>query len=754
MGFEKVNNMKIHNTRFKIILVTALFLFGCLVGIFSNATAENEPVFEVRTSHEAYNFSVDFIDGSKSFFPGKREFIGALIENKGSSEDTYTLEIKQVPINWTINFQNGLKTIETHIKSNNNKVVDLIIDPPESGEAYIALKVTSKNDSALVETVFISLFVKQPIIKISLDSQAKEIMPGDEVTFHMNITNVQSVAENVTITLTGSSIIYSETPKQDQWSYRVNQSRFIEVGANSSVFISIIIQSPTETVAGKIGEFTIQAKPESDNDNPVELIIKVDVSKVDLIEGTPSPEKALIAPGETRNFKVSLENTGTGDIEDAALYKIDAPAGWDIVYNESLRIPIDRFDIKEMDFKIGVPTFAEVGVYKIKMGISGNFVPVGNFTVEVEVSQIYGVQLKDTERLDVSGTGDLRYEINHGLESEVELILKNNGNGPDTIKLNFSHIPENWVIFFKKIWIDTEEDTKVNTTADFSKVVDVTKAGSGGQRFITTEGTRLKTIQIKMNPGDTVRIVLGINTSVMDKAFYNFTVNTYSGNVTVMHSLAVELLLIRSDLEVIEVSLNDDVPRRDDTVIITVKVRNNYHIKTENITVVLRVSDKKEGEENIDKIQPGNIQTVEFTWTPPKKGLYTINVELVGELVTPGRIPTFDRNVIVEENLSSPTEDGGDIVPILLIIAVIFVFSILAMVIIFFSRARLRRLAKMRNDEIRKKNSQNNGKGDEGIKNGGVKKPPGPQSNLEKSGKPMDRSNIKGSGRSKNSKKK
>jgi uncharacterized membrane protein len=342
------------------------------------------------SSRAEHDFSIEFLAESESFAPndeGGR--ISASLKNLGTNEDTYVLEIKLVPVDWTIYFENGELVIEYQVLSDGFKDFDLIVRPPESGDAYIELNVTSKA-TGIKRSAFISLLVKQPIIEMKIDSKEKTVMPDGSTTFNINLTNLQDVKENVTIELKGTGILNSETPKPNDWTYLLNQSRTVKLESNSSILILITIHSPIDTVADDKGVFTIKATPDSDENNPIEFIITVIVEENLHIDTTLEPEVGTGKPNGILSFTVTLENDGTGDLTNVELVRGNWPAGWELIYNTSIRYSIERDQSKDVDFKVKIPDVAIIGQYKLQIDIWANSPDskyVGNYTIKINVSR-------------------------------------------------------------------------------------------------------------------------------------------------------------------------------------------------------------------------------------------------------------------------------------------------------------------------------------------------------------------------------
>ena len=250
--------MEIQTTSFKKYL-TAAFIIILIASAIPTAADE---------SRADYEFSLYFVDDTKYLSPNiDPDNIVAKLENTGTLDDTYTLDISLVPVNWSITFDNAEMQKDFPVSAGTSEDVFIIINFPESGEAYIKLKAKSQN-SGTEKTAFITLNVTAPIIKMDLDSNGKTVLPLETATFELNLTNLQDTPENVTVSITGSDITPSATPKADQWTYRLtDQSVIIELIAKESKLITIEIDSPTNTDSNQMRAFRLTARPDSDTDN-------------------------------------------------------------------------------------------------------------------------------------------------------------------------------------------------------------------------------------------------------------------------------------------------------------------------------------------------------------------------------------------------------------------------------------------------------------------------------------------------------
>lgn len=708
--------MKYQNMQLNIILITILMLICCYLPAVVDTSAEEVILNDglngnastrAQQNRADYDFSIIFLEESISLFPEK-SIIDAKLENLGTKQDTYVVEIKQVPSNWTITFDNDEMIREYTLPSDtepSKKFQDiyLIVTPPKEGEAYITLEAKSKS-TGNVQKTGITLTVKQPIIEMELDFKEKIVTAQETVTFILNLTNLQEQKEQVTLELTGSGITISDTGKLYEWTYKLNISRSFELSPNGSASISIEIRPPTETVSGDKGIFNVEVTPQSDDEFPVNEIITVIVQELDRVEAEYLPTRGYGEPGDELAFTATLHNRGTGDLTDVKLFKGTLPPGWEFIYDES-SMEIKYKEDKEAEVRVSIPDFAKVGLYNLPMGIWAKDKEVGNFTIEVEVLQVFGVDLENSGRIANPASGELRYKVDWKKDSDMELILRNTGNGADGIRLNLTGVPANWNVYFKSI-SPAEGSEFMNVSADFGKPLDLTDLVSENKKILAQPGSMVNTIRLILDPDVDVKITLGANTSVTGEQLYNFSVNAYTTNVSIMKSLPMEIMLIRSNLEIIDVIPSELAPRQDEKVIISVSIKNNFHVSAKNISVILKISDKTIGDKQIPEIQVNGTSTVQFEWTPTKKGLYTIDVELDGEQILLGNEPVYLRNLTVEKKSAVVDEEDGFPKDLFLVIGVIVVFTALAAVMLYISREKIRRLREKRTEELKKKNSE------------------------------------------------
>ncbi|UCH88131.1 MAG: hypothetical protein JSV49_07640 [Thermoplasmata archaeon] len=713
--------MKSPTLQLNIFIITALIFLSFLLPALTIAQSNHIDNIEntsVRSeeSRADYDFSIYFPKPSVLLPPEIQTRIHITIENLGTKSDTYTLEIKQVPVNWTAMFDNGEVIKEKTVGSGSDQPEDIFITPPQAGEAYITVTATSKS-TGTGKTVGLTLTVQQPAVQIDIDHEDKTLRPGEAATFTMKLTNLKDSAVQVTISLSALDLIFSETPPDDtQWTYNLNTSRIIDLEFNSSIMISIYIYAPNNVLSNAKRDVVIEAVTDSTEDLPVEKTITVTVLELNLVEATLDPAKGFGKPGQTLDFKVTLFNNGTGDLENVALIRGTLPPSWDVIYNESIKYPLDRFDTRVLTFKVSIPGMAIIGSYKLPMDIRATDKLVGNFTIIVDVLQVAGIELDYFGQMLKPGTDELRYFVNWMQDSEVDFILKNMGNGPDTIFINFSNVPDNWQVYFKCIAPTTNEDF-TNVSTDFSTILDLFDLEYEGQKLITKSDNLVDSITVLLQTGSEVRITLGVNTSYEAKSQYdfdyNFTVNTYSSDISVMNSITLEIFLIRSELVVKSVTLSKPVPRVDDVVTVSVEIENKYHITAVNVSVELFISDKSQGVKFISEIPVNGTKTVEFEWTPAKKGLYVFDVELSGPAINPITEPDKSRNFTVEEKSSTEEKDERNLWPIFLVIGVIVVFAMLAVVMLYIQRQKLQRLKEIRKEEYNQKKAEEKENGEE-----------------------------------------
>jgi len=168
------------------------------------------------------------------------------------------------------------------------------------------------------------------------------------------------------------------------------------------------------------------------------------------------------------------------------------------------------------------------------------------------------------------------------------------------------------------------------------------KAGQSVDTQITRSFTDAGTYEIGVTV-DPENLVAESNEGNNEAEPISITVNP-AGPVDPIHDIAITSL-----------SLNPTSPCSGDTVSITVEVTNEGN-QMESPTVTVSVESTLIGSQSIENLNPGNKDTVVFSWTPTSTGTYIIYAEATisddsdtkSTSITVSTAPTFTYNLKIE----------------------------------------------------------------------------------------------------------
>ncbi len=262
--------------------------------------------------------------------------------------------------------------------------------------------------------------------------------------------------------------------------------------------------------------------------------------------------------------------------------------------------------------------------------------PVAAYTIDnttvLEGTQPVGVNASGSS--DNNGNQIARYSWDFGDGRSGEGAATNHTYvkpGSYNLTLNVTDLAGNWAA---KMVVVTVKD---NTTpvARFVSNVSVAPALLPVEFNGTTSSDNVEVTQWVWDFGDNTTKVSGnasyavVNHTYAAEGRYNVTLNVTDGafwNETV-YVMTITPPLIFADLNISSVSFDNKNPAADqDTVKITVRIRNAGEKEAVNFTVRFLAGTKKIGDFKVKLLGVGQSRTVEMSWKPTKKGTYNVTV--------------------------------------------------------------------------------------------------------------------------------
>ncbi|MCK4613559.1 MAG: hypothetical protein KAU14_02050, partial [Thermoplasmata archaeon] len=411
------------------------------------------------------NYIPDFIvtpygDNQKDVKPKKTVTYGISVENKGNDEDTFQFSI--VPGTWSAAGWSASLQYSS-VKVLQNEKVDLSsfldVNAPDGladDEAQIVINVTTE-DGTLTKTLNTRTTILQeydPAISI-VGGTTKDVYPGQSVDFNITVFNNGNGEDEITLHIKNAD----QTP--GSWGSFSDSSATLD--AHTNITITLTVTPPSD--ASYLDEgytLEIYGVSEDGTNESSHKTLKVNVEKkfdLSLTISGASTKKA--DPDDVVEYTVDVKNKGNY-LDTILLTLYGEGNNWKPDWGSIISsVDLDKGVSTSIILSVTVDSKAEKADYKIGIKATSDEDPSPNpvnktTEVIVSVNQTYGIIITyiggNQKTVDVDSSVD--YTVN----------IKNDGTGNDTLTLDVTVYPDNWVVNFDKSTLDLEAGVSENVT--------------------------------------------------------------------------------------------------------------------------------------------------------------------------------------------------------------------------------------------------------------------------------------------------
>ncbi|MEW5759587.1 MAG: CARDB domain-containing protein [Candidatus Thermoplasmatota archaeon] len=415
-----------------------------------NATSVGNPLKKASITVRSilvvdHKLDVRISDKIKATPPNVMVSFTVQIVNLGDVDDDIDIIVSKLS-GWTISSELS----RTYLKPKGQVLFLINVTPPstalagEEGKIIVTAKSliyagVHDNEQATV------IITPSVFLELKIDENEKHVKPGRSVDYIITVINHGNMPSGVLIILeivTGTG----------DWSAELDTTTLVLPG-NRREDVRLTVTAPEDGIAGA----RLVIKVEGFNEERTvsdEVYATTIIEKVFELDIKVSPDMVEVLPGDTTILHITALNKGNAPLLlDANISELPNDWGYwfEIDTEKATSFHLNSKQSKKFDCVISVPKATLAGKYtgKIKLTtIEGN-VSYTDFTIIVK--QIYGVDISVLQsKLVGSPGGSITYAI----------ILKNEGNGIDTIFLSKEALPKDWKAEFK-----TVEETLIDSIA-------------------------------------------------------------------------------------------------------------------------------------------------------------------------------------------------------------------------------------------------------------------------------------------------
>ncbi len=430
--------------------------------IIVNGTSEDNPsAFDTGTVKVSVNkqFKVDVVVSSKSGDPGSTVAYDVRIQNEGTGNDTFTVNIDDYPAGWSVD---PVSFQVEDIPAGGEKLVRLNVSirSGEDNKAF-TINLTASSDEAQKEnppkyankTVSIITIVNQEYwidLSVADSDRTVEATVGVPVSITIDVDNLG----------TGDDIIAMTNTPPEGWTGVDFSNPFINVAEGNQEEVTLTITVPESTSKG---DYSLVVKGVSDcegcengtkSTDSITLTVKVDLSRgVEVSTDVTEIEKL---PGTTASFTIDVKNTGDG-ADNLIVSILDDDLGW--AFSNTTSLTLDKDQTGSVTVNVTLPEYVldnltnqernalQANTYSITVKVkSGGDLSVSDTaSLQVDIGQIYGAKVEIVGANSITSYPSTETQASERTE-KFTFKLTNTGNGQDTVNVETiaTTYPDEW----------------------------------------------------------------------------------------------------------------------------------------------------------------------------------------------------------------------------------------------------------------------------------------------------------------------
>lgn len=418
--------------------------------------------------------------------------IGAYIRNK---DDIYIGEVK---VRFTYN-STTIDVVKAILSENETKLVITTIVIEEPGnytfkveiDPYDEIPEDNKSNNNMEKTIYVKS--KMDVGDYIIEGK---IFAPDGVTeaenANITITNLRTQMKNYTSS--GAHGIFTFNI------YKMNQSYWdgdkIEIFAERGVDNATVIISVYSEDAYRYIEIVLQEPPRYG----IEMIV--------------DKESKNVSPGASVDYNITVFNTGNR--QDNFTFTYEKSEAWSVSIIPD-KVFLDVNENTTVILRVTAPPDAKAGIKNIVQVIGaseGNISKTATLITTTIVSRVYELDIEIT---------DNNQTVENGGTAVYHIIVKNEGNGPDTVTLTVEPYNQEWEVRFENELQEIE--LNIEAFSSYSIELLVTSPRS------TEEGSYITVLTGKSQGGleRTVNVI-----TVVERVFYNVSLKVVDSTHTIL----------------------------------------------------------------------------------------------------------------------------------------------------------------------------------------------------------------------------
>ncbi len=247
-------------------------------------------------------------DNQKEVEPGSFVLFDVELENRGTVEDTYTLEVGgnvETFIDYTL-------AAELTIQPNNKKKAILNVSVSDADveslpkSTTLTVIVTSKNSTQIsAERVYTIDITEVRGVRISPSPSWQKGQPKAKLIYNITIENTGTGDDRFALAILSN-------PPYSGWARIKNFGDYTEtLGPGGITYVDIEVEIPANQKPGE-GKIFLKAESKANPEKTHTVNFTLTVEQIFKVQVTVEPATQTVDPGENATYTVRVKNTGTG----------------------------------------------------------------------------------------------------------------------------------------------------------------------------------------------------------------------------------------------------------------------------------------------------------------------------------------------------------------------------------------------------------------------------------------------------------
>jgi uncharacterized membrane protein len=484
--------------------------------------------------------------------------------NTGDYNETVDLQVTGPP-DWAFRANVSSITVPAH----KTVTAILYVTPPPNaeGDAVGIVKVTGTTAASPVladSFVTYTAVARHVSISLSPDRINGTVDPGGTAGYNLTISEEGNyfVLLNFTLNITTNT---------SGWNVSLDPP-FLQLKSGSVRSVALNITAPADAEANSSLVVRVSCRDENRTVN-ASCAVNTTVRRVDSIVISKITKNVGLSSGKRTVFELLVTNNGNSN-ERLRPGPADIPPGWQArlellngsVIRQSAPLAVKAHETWTLRFVVVQPETCVCGIIPIPGSLvddKGN--PYG-FGVDIPVQQVFGIGLTSAREAWAEPGGRVR----------LDLQVCNTGNGPDTLNMICSALPD-WSIMFCTTGKASIDELRLGPFFGWNETVEVS-----------------------------------LPSSCREETIYFIFLATSSGGAS---GIAQTMIHVRhANLQLIDLACSSDRPLAGERVTISLTVCNTGELDACNVTVVLKDGNRIVALVRLERVLAGGSEIVDFIW--------------------------------------------------------------------------------------------------------------------------------------------